>query len=308
MDNTLQEIFKSFGGEFYRVVSKIEASFNEIRIRSDRVVVFYLNNKPYFADYNGNLIPQTSDTAQEKAFLTVYFEQLKNAFNRLCEYSVYKHQSDINNGFITVKGGHRIGVCGTAVVANKDIKTVTDITSLNIRIARQYIGCADTFFKKVNYQNGVLICGIPSSGKTTMLREISRKLSLNYGNKISVIDERLEISSLCNGKIFFDLGLSDVYCNYPKKTAIFQAIRTMSPHFIVCDELTGDDLESVMSSVNFGVKLIASVHCDCLKNALKNPSILRLLKTGAFQKLIFLDENTPCKIKEVYDVEDLKID
>lgn len=308
MDNTLRDIFMCFGTEFYNIVSKIEPSFNEVRIRSDRVALFYLNNSPYFADSQGNLVAVTSDTAEQKAFLTVYFQQLKNAFYKLCEYSVYKHQNDINQGFITVKGGHRIGVCGTAVVSGKEIKNVTDITSLNIRIARQFLGCSDTFFEKVDYNNGVLICGVPSSGKTTLLRDISRRLSLGYSQKVAVVDERLEISSICNGKLYFDLGLSDIYCSYPKKTAIVQAIRTMSPQFIVCDELTGDDSESVASTVNFGVKLIASVHCDSLKNALQNPSIKRLLETGAFQKTVFLDSRIPCKINEIYDWEEIKSD
>lgn len=304
MDKTIEAVLKCFGNDFYNSISKVNKNICEIRLRSDKPVVLYISNIPYYINSNGDIFLPDVDSSP----IIFTFSDIKNAFCRLCEYSVYKHQNNINNGFITVRGGHRIGICGTAVLADSEIKSVVDITSLNIRIAKEYIGCSEYFFKNVNYNHGVLICGVPSSGKTTLLRDISRTLTLKKLFKASVIDERSEISSSFNGRSNFDLGLSDIYCGFPKDKAIFQAIRTMSPDFIICDELTGNDIESVSQTLNYGIKLIATVHCDSLINALKNPSIVKLINTKAFRKIIFLDSKAPCKINHIYDLEDIKLD
>ena len=304
VDKTLEAVFKCFGNEFYNSINKACQNISEVRIRSDKPVVLYINNTPYFIDTSGRIFyPNLSLDS-----IRFTFSEIKNAFCKLCEYSVYKHQKDINNGFITVRGGHRIGICGTAVILDSEIKSVVDITSMNIRAAREYIGCSESFFRTVEYDDGVLICGIPSSGKTTLLRDISRILTAEKLFKAAVIDERCEISSSFNGRSNFDLGLCDIYCGFPKDKAVFQAIRTMSPDFIICDELTGNDIDSVSQTLNYGVRLIATVHCDSLKNALKNPSIVRLLKTKAFRKIVFLNSKMPCKIDHIYDLEDITLD
>lgn len=301
MDKNLESIFSCFDSEFYIAIKNIKADINEIRIRSDKPVVVYIYNKPFVMLKSGDTIPLNIFNASNE-YISVTFTTLKKAFGRLCEYSIYKHQNDINNGFITVKGGHRIGICGTAVNNSGNIKSVIDITSINIRVARQYIGCSETFLNCVNIEKGVLICGVPSTGKTTLLRDLSRSLSEKYCKKISVIDERSEISSIFNGERIFDMGLCDVYCGFSKDKGVIQAIRTMSPEFIICDELTGDDIESVIFTVNYGVKLIATVHCDSLNNALKNPSILSLLQTRAFGEIVFLKSRTFCEIDKIYNL------
>ena len=307
MDKTLESIFNCFGNEFYIAVTKIKTDINEVRIRSDKPVVIYIWNSPFLLLRNGGTVP-LENFDESNIYISVTFNNLKSAFERLCEYSIYKHQNNINNGFITVRGGHRIGICGTAVNNTDNIKSVIDITSMNIRIAKQYIGCSEIFLKNTDIEKGILICGVPSTGKTTLLRDLSRSLSKNYCKKVSVIDERSEISSTFNGKSIFDMGLCDVYCNYTKSKGIIQAIRTMSPDVIVCDELTGDDIESVIYTVNYGVKLIATVHCDNLNSALKNPSILSLLKTHAFGEIVFLESKSFCKIDKIYKLEDIKVD
>lgn len=304
MDKTLEKIYCSFGNDFQNAVKNINKEINEVRIRSDKPVVIYINGKPYLLEKYGN-ISMLENYSELNSYIIISINELKNAFARLCEYSVYKHQNNINNGFITVHGGHRIGICGTAVASAENIKSVIDITSLNIRIAREYIGCSDIFLKLVNIENGVLICGVPSTGKTTLLRDLSRNLSVSFCKKISVIDERSEITSSFNGQSIFDMGFCDIYCGYKKRRGVIQAIRTMSPDYIICDELTGNDIESVMCTVNYGVKLIATVHCDSLDNALKNPSISSLLRTHAFGKIVFLKSNSFCEIDKIYNLEDI---
>ena len=302
MDKTLEAIFKCFGNEIYKYIDKIEHDINEVRIHSGRPIVLYIGNTPYVIRKNGYI--ETLDiNCNYDNYISVSFGVIKEAFARLCEFSVYKYQHDINNGFITVKGGHRIGICGTAVLSDKELHSVINITDINIRAAREYIGCSDSLLKQTGTNTGILLCGVPSTGKTTLLRDISRNLSVCYLKKVSVIDERSELSSTFHGISSFDLGLSDIYSCYPKKTAIVQAIRTMSPDFIVCDELTGDDIESVMLTLNYGVKIISSVHCDSFENALKNPFVFGLIQTGAFKKIVFLQNGNFCKINKIYSLE-----
>ena len=305
MDRTIENIYVSFGREFYETIKKIDKIINEIRLRCSKPVVIYISGKPFLIDKNGCITGLENYDSTIKNYLTADFNTLKKAFERLCDFSVYKHQININNGFITVLGGHRIGICGTAVAAQFGIKNVTEITSVNVRLAHEYIGCSDELLRRVSVDDGVLLCGVPSCGKTTLLRDISRNLSVNYCEKVSVIDERSELFSVVNGQAVFESGFCDIYSCYPKREGIFQAIRTMSPDYIVCDELTGSDVDSVIQTVNYGVKIISTVHCDCLENALKNSSIVNLLKTNAFGKIVFLKKREFGKISKIYNVGDI---
>lgn len=307
-------IFKCFDTNFCNAVlhipKEIQSNISEVRVRCDKPTVIYCGNMPFLITTAGELLSFSCAELEKcsDSLLTMDNWQLKNAFYKLCEYSVYKRQGEINNGFITLSGGHRIGICGTAVLADGAVKSITDIVSLNIRIARQYFGCADSLFDCNAVDSGCLIIGVPSSGKTTILRDVARRLTLKHNCKVSVIDERFELSAAYNGVANFDLGLSDIYSGYPKRLAIVQAIRSMSPHYIICDELTGDDIDSAVSCVNFGVKMIASVHGDNLENVIKNRGIMSLIKTGAFESLVFLDSQSPCKITKVIKTEELCLD
>lgn len=279
------------------------ADLREIRVRANKPIVVCLGSEMYFISDCGQPFELTSNW---KKPLTVTSDELINTCLKLCEFSVYKRQGEINNGFITVDGGHRIGLCGTAVMNEGKIRSVTDISSMNIRIARQFNGCADEFLS-VTPVCGTLIVGVPSSGKTTILRDISRQLSTVYAKKVAVIDERFELSASHGGSPYFDMGLCDVYCGYPKHIAAIQAIRTMSPDIVICDELTGDDTESIQACVNLGVTVIASVHGSGLESVIKNHQMYSLLKTGAFERLVLLSGDIPCRIAAVTETEELNL-
>ncbi len=305
MKQGIESIFSSFGKELCDALIKINLDINEIRIRAGQPVVIYINGKPFLIERSGKFISLNEYNYTKHNYIIIDFITIKKAFEKLCEYSIYKYQQNINNGFITVLGGHRIGICGTAVLSVSGIRNITDVISVNIRFAREYIGCSDELLRSVSVENGLLLCGVPSSGKTTLLRDISRNLSVKYCDKVSVVDERYEIFSVIDGQAVFDSGFCDVYSGYPKQDGIFQAIRTMSPDYIVCDELTGSDVDSVMQTVNYGVKLISTIHCDSPENALKNSSIVNLLRTNAFGKIVFLKKHEFGKISQIYNLEDL---
>lgn len=272
----------------------------EIRVRAGRPITVYLLNSPYFVRSDGTLTKSISDEP-----LVIGFEELRAAFARLCSYSVYKHIENAAHGFITAEGGHRIGVCASAVTDGDEVVSVCDVTSLNIRAAKEIAGCARLLLSTVGVSGGLLLCGAPSSGKTTLLRDIARTLSTERMKKVSIVDERLEIASYFGGTRGFDVGLSDVYSGYPKKYGVMLAVRTMSPDYIICDELTGEDSSAVAAALNCGVDMISAVHCGSPEAAVNNDSVRALMKTGAFGHIAFLDGNIPPTIPKIYEKGEL---
>ncbi len=234
--------------------------------------------------------------------MTASQRSLYDTFRRLCDYSVYSRQDEIRNGFITVRGGHRVGLCGTAACENGRITTLNDISSMNVRIARQVFGVSEELIGHLYpLEGGILIAGVPSSGKTTLLRDLARSLSLGIGCHImrtAVIDERGELSGTYAGTAYNDMGLSDVLNGYPKGEGIMHAIRAMSPQVIICDELgTEEDCRAVAQGCHAGAAVIASIHAASYEELLCRRQARALLQTGAFATVVMLESSDhPCKI------------
>lgn len=219
---------------------------------------------------------------------------IENLFNNICEFSIYSYQNEINNGFITLKGGNRVGVCGTAVIENEKIVSIKDVSSLNFRIANDFIGCAENVIN--NFYENVILAGPPASGKTTLLRDIARTLSSNE-KKVCVVDERYEISGVENE---FDLGvMTDCLRGYEKSFGISLCVRTLSPEYIIFDEIgTLAECESVFESLNSGVNIITSVHCYSKEQFFSRPICKKLISSNFFDKVVFLNKK-PGEIKEI---------
>ena len=232
---------------------------------------------------------------------------VKESFNRLCEYSVYSHSNDIASGFITVSGGHRAGVYGTAVYSGGKISGMRDVSGINMRIAREFCGCAEALVNEAFADgfDGFLLCGAPSTGKTTLLRDCARIMSDSMFKKVTVVDERGEIAAVSHAEAQNNVGINtDVLDGYIKSEGILQAVRTLSPDVIVCDELGGEkDAAAVRGGVNSGVTFVAAVHATSVDDIRSKPSLYSLVKTGAFVKLIFLQRGVPCKICETVSVD-----
>lgn len=209
-------------------------------------------------------------------------------FHRLCGYSVYSHLDEIRSGFVSVDRSMRVGISGTAVVESGSLRTVRSITGLSIRIPREIPGCArEIFTASVRPEQGILIAGAPSSGKTTILRDIARMLG-DSGHRTVVLDERFEL--LADG---FDLGLcTDVLQGYPKKEGFSHAIRCLSPEFILCDELSEIDLPAVKAAAFAGVSLIATVHAGGLSELCQRRLCRELLESGIFGCVVLLEGRT----------------
>ncbi len=287
--------------QLYSVLSKapsvVTDSAQEIILRVDRPLCVECGDKRYYFT-NNNCV---TDTIFDMNMLTVSQKDIFDTFSNICNFSVYSRQSEINSGYITLKGGHRAGICGTAVLSKGEIVNIKDITSINIRIAREIVGCADELVSKINSLQGVLICGAPCSGKTTLLRDLARSLSYQY--KVSLIDERNELSSNVSGVFQNDIGLCDVYDSYIKSDAITHAVRSMSPDIIVCDEIsTLEDTQAISYALNCGVSFVATVHADNIENLKKRPLAKKLLDSKAFSQLVFLDSRRNAgKVKSIVE-------
>lgn len=225
---------------------------------------------------------------------------IQNIFASLCEYSVHTYINEICEGFITVEGGFRVGICGTAVYDNGKIINIKDISGLNIRIPHEYFGTADALIPHL--EHGLLLVGPPCCGKTTMLRELARQAS-KY-NHVVIVDERTEISGTYRGLPSFDVGNSMVLNGFLKSDGIIIAARTMAPEYIICDEFGSEkDILSALYAMKSGVNIIASIHAFDKDDLLTKPRIKTMLEQNIFRYIAFL--NKKFEIYEIINSGDL---
>jgi stage III sporulation protein AA len=281
----------------------------EVRLRVGMPIALTCAGSIWFMDNHSQMHNRPG-----AGFYAVTQEDIAQSVISMCAYSVHSHQEEMRNGFISLRGGHRAGISGTAVIENGRIGAVRDITSINLRIARDIEGVALPLMDKVFSGTrlcGLLIAGPPSSGKTTVLRDLARQLSngrLGRFMKCVVVDERSEIGAVFDGIPQNNLGICcDILSGYPKGEGIIHAVRTLSPQVILCDEIGGvDETNGIIEGLNCGVKVIATAHAGGMEELLMRPQIKRLLEQGAFERIIQLEgEDTPGVVAGMVDVRDL---
>ncbi|MGN1101507.1 MAG: hypothetical protein ACI4RG_04885 [Huintestinicola sp.] len=254
----------------------------EIRLRADRAAVLIFADRTEFLTASGRLTGFYSE-----GLFTLSRQEIEDIFIRMCNYSVHSLTENIAEGFITLEGGCRVGVYGTAVVKDGKITSVRNIEGMNIRVPAEYRGCAQPIYNRLFYSRipNTVICGPPMSGKTTVLRDLSRLISDEGMKKVAVIDERFELSG-------GDLGFNaDVLKNYPKAQGIGIAVRTLSPDVIICDEIgTLEEAQALCSLFNCGVKFIVSMHCSDLTELKRRPQFALLSDAGVADACVLLNE------------------
>ncbi len=231
------------------------------------------------------LCASSASALQQKDTLVCRREQLDTCFLRFCDDSVYAHEAELCRGFLCVPGGIRVGVAGTAVVEGDAVRSVRQITSLCVRLPRAHRGCASLLMPLLMSPDGVqsaLLVGEPSSGKTTLLRDVAATLAAR-GKRVAVVDERGEISGVDG------LAVCDVLRGYPKATGIMQAVRCLAPQVVIFDEL-GDEREqaAVAACAHAGVAVIASLHGSSAPALQNKPAVRRLIEQGTFSQWVFL--------------------
>jgi stage III sporulation protein AA len=266
----------------------------EIRIRIDRPIEITMKGAPRFLSYI---------IRQEDAF---------HLMNKISQFSIYTLEEELKRGYITVSGGHRIGLAGKVILEDGKVKAIRDIASFNIRIAKEKIGIAEkiTPFIFKDFWMHTMIIGPPQTGKTTLLRDIARIISTGKGEKgihaykVGIIDERSEIAGCVNGIPQMSFGPRlDVLDACPKAEGMMMMIRSMSPDVLVVDEIGRvEDAEAIQEAVHAGIKLIMTTHGSSLEEVRNRPSLKSIIDQDIFQRFIVLNRsNGPGTITHVLD-------
>jgi stage III sporulation protein AA len=292
--------------EFLKIVpEEIKADAQEICLKVGRIPIIFTPKISYFIDKDRNLI---------QSELLVSSNDLRETIKILCNFSIYCFQNQIKNGFITVKGGCRAGICGTAIISKNEITNISEVSSIDLRITREIIGCSNKIFEKFGCNlGGTIIAGPPASGKTTVLRDIARRISISAINnrliKTVIVDERRELAATYLGVPQKDIGFSDVLSDFPKGIGILQATRTLAPDIIVCDEIGSRyDAAAIRESLNSGVEIIASVHARSPEEIARSERIRDILNSGEIKRVILLNScNTPGTVRSIYDIKGKEI-
>lgn len=238
--------------------------------------------------------PSVRAAGEERALdlAPVTAQELREVLSRAARYSVHSYAESLRHGFVTLAGGHRLGVCGTAAEENGQVIGVRGLSSVNLRIARQITGVAAQIAPWIG--NGppqsVLLLSPPGLGKTTLLREWVRLVS-DKGYSVAVADERSEIAALSDGVPQFAVGrCTDVLENCSKKQAALMLLKTMSPALLAFDEITApEDVEAVSLCAHCGTAVIASAHAANVDDLRRRPVYRALLKLNVFQRAVVIE-------------------
>lgn len=262
----------------------LNVTIEEIRLRAEKPLMLKIGQEMEVIDY---IVKQ---------------REILQAFERICENSVYSYTRQICDGYITIRGGNRVGIVGSAVVNNGQVININYISSLNFRIARQQIGCSNFVMEDIiDEQNGnirnTLIVSPPGCGKTTLLRDIVRNISNGIteigfkGKTVGVVDERGEIAAMYKGIAQNDIGIrTDVIDNMPKPWAMRMLVRSMAPDVIVCDEIGSiEDINAIDYAMCSGVKGIFTAHGKSIEEVNQNPELSKLLNKHVFERIILLN-------------------
>ncbi len=265
---------------------KVLNEITEIRLRVKRPLGLTLKGENVFLSKSGQVCH-----LWQQGLYEVTEQEVTEAFNLMCDRSVYAFSEQIKQGFITLKNGCRAGLAASAVYENGVLSGFSKISSINIRIASEYKGCAMPLTKYLS--GGLLISGPPSSGKTTILRDAVRLISDGIGTnrkRVAVIDSRGEIAAVSSGIPQNDVGLlTDVISGVDKREGIEIALRTLNPEVIAFDEIGNiKEAKAVCSGLFSGAYTVCTVHAGSVKEILQRDSARVLIESGAVENIAFL--------------------
>ena len=263
-------------GEAMQIPDELMARADEVRLRCGQPFSVLVNSEEVFSKND-----------------PVDSSELRELLARAARFSVHSYEEDLSRGFLPLEGGHRLGLCGTIARSNGLVVGFRTISSVCIRIARQFIGVAEPHFHTIcttDRCKSTLIIAPPGIGKTTFLRDLIRICS-RKGFRVGVADERSELAALRNGNPQFDLGPhTDVIEGIDKAEGAMRLIRTMSPQIIAMDEITDEkDLRTIRTAAHCGVSILASAHGIDLEDICRKRLFTSLLEEKVFEHFLVID-------------------
>lgn len=290
-DKLLKYFSKNLKEILNKVSYEILENSQEIRVRLHKGILIKAFEKEYICLKNKEIKELKSGVSD--IYLPT-LEDFKQTLEIMSNYSIYAFEEELKNGFITIQGGFRVGIVGKVVLDGSKIKTIKNISSINIRISREVRGCSKKVLPYILDKNvkNTMIISPPNCGKTTLLRDLIFNIS-SSGFNVGVVDERSEIAGSYMGYSQVDLGLrTDVLDCCPKAEGMVLLLRSMAPSVIAVDEVgTLEDAAAIENVSNSGVKLICSIHSDGIEEFKNKHIIKNILNKSIFERFIFLDRS-----------------
>lgn len=301
----------SIRGILERLPPSVAEGIEEIRLRLERPLAIRYNQQEYFLDAQGRI------TREPSVAYHVAAEDISRTVQSISQGSLYAFEEEFRQGFLTLPGGHRVGLAGKAVLERGDIKTLRDIGSLNFRIARAVPGSARPLLPYVlDFRNKrpyhTLLVSPPCAGKTTLLRDIIRSLSYGIPElhfpalSVGVVDERCELAACYQGVPQHDLGPRvDVLDRCPKAAGMIILLRSMAPQVIATDEIGRcEDINAVWEMLYTGVSILATVHASSWEELERRPYLQDVVNKRVFQRYVFLSRRKgPGTVEGVWDAQ-----
>ena len=292
-----RELLRLFSANIRKILKNTDLladDLQEIRLRTGAPLLVVAKDQEYF------LTPDGALTGEWEKGYPVSPTDIRDTMDYIGSFSLYAYEDELRQGFLTVEGGHRIGIAGKTVIEGEKVKGISHISCINVRVAHEKKGCADRVMPYL-WEDGrflhTLIVSAPGCGKTTMLRDIIRQISDGEspypGLTVGVVDERSEIAGCYLGVAQNDVGIrTDVLDCCPKAEGMMMLIRAMSPDVVAVDEIgTGEDIRAIESVVNCGSNLLATVHGNSMEDMKQKPLLNRLVESHVFERYIVLDAN-----------------
>ena len=285
----------------------------EIRIRTGQPIeLAYSGKTRYLTDMDGEMCACVRESVQNaRACYRITGADIAEMLSYISEYSLYAYQEELRQGYITIEGGHRVGIAGEIAKDREGITGIKYISFMNIRVAHEMIGCADAVFPYIVCNRllcHTLIVSPPGCGKTTLLRDLIRQISEGNswlpGLAVGVVDERSEIGGCYMGVAQNHLGIrTDILDGCPKAEGMIMLIRSMGPQVIAVDEIgRPEDVHAIEYAMHCGCKMLATVHAESMEELRKKPLFNRMIGEGRFERYILLGNDAHVgQIEGIFD-------
>ena len=291
------ELLRIFSLHIRRILERAAPDFDglqEIRLRAGRPLAIVERGREVFLTGDG------ARTREAGAAWRVTAQELRETMEFVGEYSLYAYEDELRQGYLTIRGGHRVGVAGRTVLDGDKVKSVRYISCVNVRLSHEVPGCADPVLPYLWGDEGLLhtlIISPPRCGKSTLLRDMVRQISdgsrARRGYTVGVVDERSEICGCFMGIPENDVGIrTDVMDACPKAEGMMMLVRSMAPEVIAVDEIGRyEDIDAIETVLYSGCRLIATVHGSSLSDIQAKPLFQRLAQEQVFERYVILGDS-----------------